>query len=55
MILISHNLQQVFEIADQVSVMFHGEMVGTRRMAETTREEIVSMIVGVQTDALAVA
>ena len=55
-ILISHNLRQVFEIADQVSVMFHGEMAGTRRMAETTREEIVSMIVGVQTDdGLAVA
>jgi ABC-type sugar transport system ATPase subunit len=55
-ILISHNLRQVFEIADQVSVMFHGEMAGTRRMAETTREEIVSMIVGFKTDdALAVA
>jgi ABC-type sugar transport system ATPase subunit len=49
-ILISHNLRQVFDIADQVSVMFHGEMAGTRRMAETSREEIVSMIVGFQTD-----
>jgi D-xylose transport system ATP-binding protein len=55
-ILISHNLRQVFDIADQVSVMFHGEMAGTRRMAETSREEIVSMIVGFQTDdSLAVA
>ena len=55
-ILISHNLQQVFDVADQVSVMFHGEMAGTRRMAETSREEIVSMIVGFKTDdALAVA
>jgi ABC-type sugar transport system ATPase subunit len=55
-ILISHNLRQVFDIADQVSVMFHGEMAGTRRMTETTREEIVSMIVGFKTDdALAVA
>jgi ABC-type sugar transport system ATPase subunit len=49
-ILISHNLRQVFDIADQVSVMFHGEMVGTRRMQETSREEIVSMIVGFKTD-----
>ena len=49
-ILISHNLHQVFEIADQISVMFHGQLVGTRRTAETTREEIVSMIVGVKTD-----
>jgi ABC-type sugar transport system ATPase subunit len=54
-ILISHNLSQVFEVADQVSVMFHGEMAGTRRMKETTREEIVSMIVGVKTDELAMA
>lgn len=55
-ILISHNLQQVFEIADQVSVMFHGEMVGTRRTADTAREEILSMIVGFKTDdALAIA
>jgi ABC-type sugar transport system ATPase subunit len=55
-ILISHNLAQIFEIADQISVMYHGEMVGTRRVKETTREEIVSMIVGVKVDdALAVA
>jgi ABC-type sugar transport system ATPase subunit len=55
-ILISHNLQQVFDIADQVSVMFHGEMVGTRPVRGSTREEIVSMIVGFKTDdALAVA
>jgi ABC-type sugar transport system ATPase subunit len=49
-IVISHNLSQVFEISDQISVMFHGEMVGTRRTGETTREEIVSMIVGVRTN-----
>ena len=49
-ILVSHNLRQVFDIADQVSVMFHGEMAGTRRIAETTREEVVSMIVGFKTD-----
>lgn len=49
-ILISHNLSQVFEIADQISVMFRGEMVGTRRTAETTRQEIISMIVGFTAD-----
>ncbi len=54
-IIISHNVQQVFEIADQISVMYHGEMVGTRHVSDTTREEIVSMIVGTKTDALAVA
>ena len=54
-IVISHNLSQVFEVSDQISVMFHGEMVGTRRTSETTREEIVSMIVGVRADGMAVA
>ncbi len=54
-VVISHNLTQIFQIADRISVMFHGEMVGTRRTVETTREEIVSMIVGVKTDSLAVA
>ena len=55
-IIISHNLRQIFDIADQISVMYHGEMVGSRRVKDTTREEIVSMIVGFKTDdALAVA
>jgi len=54
-IIISHNLAQLFEVADQISVMFHGEMIGSRRTTETTREEIVSMIVGVASDALGVA
>ncbi len=55
-VIISHNLRQIFEIADQISVMYHGEMAGSRRVKDTTREEIVSMIVGFHTDdALAVA
>ncbi len=54
-IIISHNLAQLFEVADQISVMFHGEMIGSKRTKETTREEIVSMIVGVASDALGVA
>jgi ABC-type sugar transport system ATPase subunit len=49
-IIISHNLGQIFEIADQISVMFHGEMIGSRQIKDTTREEIVSMIVGVKVD-----
>jgi ABC-type sugar transport system ATPase subunit len=50
-ILISHNISQVFQVADQISVMFHGQMVGTRRTHETDQEEIVSMIVGTRSDA----
>ena len=51
-VLITHNISHVFEVADQVSVMFRGSMVGTRRIGETTHEEVVSMIVGARRDAL---
>jgi len=46
MILISHNLQHVFQIADRIVVMRHGEIVGTRVKENTTPDEIVSMITG---------
>jgi D-xylose transport system ATP-binding protein len=46
MILISHNLQHVFQIADRIVVMRHGEVVGMRKIGETTPDEIVSMITG---------
>jgi ABC-type sugar transport system ATPase subunit len=49
-IFISHNILQVLQVSDQISVMFHGQMVGTRRTKETTNEEIVSMIVGTKQD-----
>lgn len=54
-VIISHNLRQIMEIADTISVMYHGELVGSRRVKETSPEEIVSMIVGFQSDAMAVA
>ena len=43
-LIISHNLEHVFGIADRVAVMKNGAMVGVKRTDETTREEIVSMI-----------
>jgi ribose transport system ATP-binding protein len=46
MILISHNLQQVFRIADRIVVLRHGEVAGSRVTAETTPDEIVSLITG---------
>lgn len=45
-ILISHNIQQVFEIADYISVMFHGELLGTRPRDEATEAEVLGMIMG---------
>lgn len=46
MILISHNLQHVFRIADRIVVLRHGEVAGSRKTAETTPDEIVSLITG---------
>ena len=45
-IVVSHNLQHVFSMADRVAVLRHGQMVGSVRPAETTGEEVVRMIVG---------
>lgn len=45
-ILISHNLQQVFEIVDRIIVLRQGELVGIKEKANTNPDEIVSMITG---------
>jgi simple sugar transport system ATP-binding protein/D-xylose transport system ATP-binding protein len=45
-ICISHNLEFVFENADRITVMRLGYTVGTRSVAETTRDEIVGLITG---------
>ena len=46
-LIVSHNLDQVFRIADRVCVLRRGVQVGTRRIAETDKNEIVSMITGI--------
>jgi D-xylose transport system ATP-binding protein len=45
-ILISHNLQQVFEVVDRIIVLRHGEIVGIREKDKTNPDEIVSLITG---------
>lgn len=46
MILISHNMQHVFQIADRIIVMRLGEVVGIREKCKTDPDEIVSLITG---------
>jgi simple sugar transport system ATP-binding protein len=46
-LLISHSLDQVFRVSDRICVLRRGVQVGIRRTAETTSNEIVSMITGV--------
>jgi simple sugar transport system ATP-binding protein len=45
-LLVSHNLDQVFRLADRVAVLRRGKQVGVRSVQETSRNEIVSMITG---------
>ncbi|GAA1055090.1 ABC transporter ATP-binding protein [Agromyces luteolus] len=45
-LVVSHNMEQVFRIADRVTVLRRGRQVGTTRVAETSHNELVSMITG---------
>jgi len=45
-IVVSHNLQHVFSMADRIAVLRHGLMIGSVRPAETSGESVVRMIVG---------
>ncbi|MGI6685794.1 MAG: ATP-binding cassette domain-containing protein [Bacillota bacterium] len=45
-IIISHNLPQVFEISHRICVMRHGKVVGMVKTADTAIGEIVAMITG---------
>lgn len=45
-IVISHNLPQVFSIADRICVMRHGQVIAEKKTAETTMDEVVSLITG---------
>lgn len=44
-ILISHNLEDVFSVADRVVVLRGGRRVGDRKINETTRDEIVKLMI----------
>ena len=48
LIMISHNLHHVFSVADRITVLRGGRRVGMRRRTETTREEIVRLITGLE-------
>ena len=45
-IVVSHNLQHVFSVADRIAVLRRGQMVGIVRPAEASGEVVVRMIVG---------
>ncbi len=45
-LLITHKLREIMAITDTVSVMRRGEIVATRKTAETTVEELAELMVG---------
>jgi ABC-type sugar transport system ATPase subunit len=45
-VVISHNLDHVFSVADRIVVLRGGRLIGERRKSEATPEDIVQMIVG---------
>lgn len=49
-IVISHNLVDVFAVADRIVVLRLGRRVASFRAAETTAEEVVAAITGARTD-----
>lgn len=52
-IVISHNLRDVWEVADRLMVLRLGHLAGTRRREETTLDEVVRLIVyGADTESL---
>jgi D-xylose transport system ATP-binding protein len=44
-VMISHNLTHVFDLCDRISVMKTGAVVGSRHISETSRDEILRLIV----------
>jgi ABC-type sugar transport system ATPase subunit len=49
-VIVSHNLQHVFHVADRIVVMRGGRNAGERIRQDTTQEEIVQIIVGAKSD-----
>lgn len=45
-IYISHRLEELFEIADRVTVMRDGKFVATKKISEVTREGLIKMMTG---------
>ena len=44
-ILISHDIHDVFDLADRISVMLQGELVGTVNKDDVTMDEVLAMII----------
>jgi fructose transport system ATP-binding protein len=50
LILISHNLRQVFDLVDRIWVFRRGRIVGAVDRDKTSGNEVVSLITGIKAD-----
>jgi D-xylose transport system ATP-binding protein len=48
-VIISHNLADVFQVADYISVLYLGQMVAEVETSATTRDDVVGYITGTKT------
>ena len=49
---VSHKLPEIFELADRVTVLRDGALIGTRPIGEVTEQSLVTMMVGREIDQL---
>ncbi len=52
-VFITHRLEEVMEVADVISVLRDGELVGLRRKEETSVEELAKLMIGRHIDSMA--
>lgn len=45
-IYISHKLDEIFEVADRVSILRDGKLIGTKLINEVTKNDLIKMMVG---------
>ena len=45
-IYISHRMEEIFQLADDVSILRDGKFIGTLPVAKTNQEELINMMVG---------
>ncbi|MBT8214880.1 MAG: hypothetical protein KJP12_06605, partial [Acidimicrobiia bacterium] len=43
--LISHDIHDVFDLADRISVMLTGKLVGTVNKSDVTKDDVLGMII----------
>ena len=43
--LISHDIHDVFDLSDRISVMLQGKLVGTVKKEDVTTDEVLAMII----------